>query len=77
MDEECIASVVKVLREDHKGGARNFYIAGDNNVELGLMCTNENEKEELTKLHGPLCWQGQDKDRGGFREKMIWEHERI
>ena len=53
MYEECIASVVKVLREGRKGGVRNFYIPGDINVELGLMCTNENEEEELTKLYGP------------------------
>ena len=62
---ECIASVVEVLREGRKGGARNFYIAGDINVEFGLMCTNENEEEELTKLYGPLCWKGYDKDPGG------------
>ena len=41
MYEECITSGVKVLREGCKGGAKNFYIAGDINVELGLMCTDE------------------------------------
>ena len=45
MHEECIARVVKVVHEGRKGGARNFHIAGDINVELGLMCTNENEEE--------------------------------
>ena len=34
------------------------------------MCTNENEEKELTKLYGPLCWQGHDKDPGGFKEIM-------
>ena len=53
MYEECIASVVKVLREGRKGGARNVYIAGDINVELGLMCTNENEEEELQQSRDP------------------------
>ena len=72
MYEEYIASVVKVLCEGRKGGARNFYIAGDINAELGLMCTDENEEEEeLTKLYGPLCWQGYDKDPGGFK-KIMW-----
>ena len=32
--------------------------------------TNEIEEEELPKLYGPLCWQGYDKDPGGF-QKMI------
>ena len=42
--------------------AKNFHTAGDINVELSLMCTDENEEEELTKLFGPLRWQGYDKD---------------
>ena len=53
MFEECISSVVKVLREGRKGGARDFNITGDFNVELGLMCTDENDGEELTKSCGP------------------------
>ena len=78
MYEECIGSVVKHIREGRKGGARNFYIAGDIGVELGLMCTNENEEEELTKLYGPLCWQGYDKDPGGFKKNcVLWDYERI
>ena len=71
MYEECISSVVKVLREGRKGGARDFYITVDFNVELCLMCTDENDEEELTKLYGPLCWQGYDKDPGGFK-KIMW-----
>ena len=72
MYEECIASVVKNIREGRKGGARNFYIAGDIGVELGLMCTNENEQEELTKLCGPLRLQGYDKDLAGFKKKYVY-----
>ena len=62
MYEECISSVVKVLREGRKGGAKGLYITGDFNEELGLMCTDESDEEELTKMYGPLCWQGYDKD---------------
>ena len=69
MYEECVSSVVKVLREGRKGGARDFYITGDFNVELGLMCADERENGELTKMYGPLCWQGYDKDPGGFKKK--------
>ena len=34
------------------------------------MCTDENDEEELTKMYGPLCWQGYDKDPGGFKKIM-------
>ena len=44
------------------------YITDDFNVELGLMCTDEKDNEELTKMYGPLCWQGYDKDPGGFKK---------
>ena len=74
------ASPEKVLREGRKGGARDFYITGHVNVELGLMCTDENDNEELTKMYGPLCWQGYDKDSGpgGFKKNhVVWNHERI
>ena len=43
----------------------------DFNVEMGVMCTDEKDTEELTKMFGPLCWQGYDKDPGGFK-KNIW-----
>ena len=67
---ECVSSAVKVLREGHQGGARDFYITGDFNVELGLLCTDENDEEELTKMYGLLCWQGYDKYPGGFKKIM-------
>ena len=35
--EAFISSVLKVLREGPRGGARDFYITGDLNVELGMM----------------------------------------
>ena len=42
------------------------------------MCTDENDIEELTGVYGPLCWQGYDKDLGGFKKLMkVWDYERI
>ena len=70
MYEDCISSVTKALREGRRGGAKDFYSTGDFNVELGLMCTDEKDEEELTKMYGPLCWQGYDKDPGGFKRTM-------
>ena len=34
--EAFVSSVPKVLREVRRGGAQDFYIAGDLNVELGM-----------------------------------------
>ena len=36
------------------GRGKDFYITGDLNVELGLMCTDENDIEKLTGIYGPL-----------------------
>ena len=66
---DYISSVVQVLREGRKGGAKDFYITGDNNADLGLMCADDNDEGELTKLYGPFCWQRYDKERGGFKKK--------
>ena len=49
----------------------DFYITGDFIVELGLMCTDENDEEELTKMYGPLCWLGHDNYPGGFKKNHV------
>ena len=36
MYEVCISSVTKVLREGRWGGAKDFYITGGLNVEIGV-----------------------------------------
>ena len=76
MYEAFISSVTKVLREGRRGGAREFYITGDLNVELGLMCTDEKDIEELNEMHGTLCWQGYEKRQWRFQEAdVVWNHE--
>ena len=35
------------------------------------MCTEEHDIDEQTGMCGPLCWQGYDKDPGGFK-KLMW-----
>ena len=78
MYEDCISSVVEVFWEGRRGGAKDFYITGDLNVELGLMCTDEKGIEELSEMYGPLCWQGYVKNPGGFKKNhVVWDHERI
>ena len=56
---------LKVLREGRRGGAKDFYITGDLNVEWGFMCTDAKDIEELDEMYGPLCRQGYVKDPGG------------
>ena len=36
MYEACVSSVLKVLREGRKSGAKDFHIPGDLNVVLGM-----------------------------------------
>ena len=59
-----------MLREGRRGGARDFYITGDLNVELGMMCRDEKDIEELNEMYRPLCWYGYNHDPGGFKELM-------
>ena len=41
------------------------------------MCIDEKDNQKLTKMYGPLCWQGFDKDPGGFNKHVVWNYERI
>ena len=68
VNETFIKDVTKVLLEGRRAGAKTFYIAGDLNVELGLLCTGDDDVEELTELYGPFCWQGCENDQGGVKK---------
>ena len=65
---KILVSVLKVLREGRRSGARYFYITGDLNV-LGVMCTDETDIEDLNEI-GPLCWQGYDHEPRSFKKMM-------
>ena len=60
-------SSVKGAKEVQK----KFYITGDLNVELGMICTDENDIEELNEMYGPLCWHVYVHDPGGYK-KIMW-----
>ena len=60
-----------ILRDERRCGAKRFYIAGDFNIELGLLCTGIEEDEEFCGMYGPHCWQGYGTDTSGFK-KMLW-----
>ena len=59
-----------MLWEGRRARAKTFYIAGDLNAELGLLCTDDDDIEELNEMFGPLCWEGCENDQGGFKKLM-------
>ena len=62
--------MTKVLHDGRREGAKRFYIAGVFNIEFGMLCTGEDEDEELCDKYGPQCWQGCDADPGGLKTTM-------
>ena len=63
--------LTNILQDGRSNGALCFCIAGDFNIELGVLCTGNVEDEELGGMYGPQCWQGYGADPGGFK-KMMW-----
>ena len=64
--EAFISSVLQVLREGRRGGAREFHITRNLHAVLGIMCTDEKEIEVLNEMYGSLCWQRYDKGPWGL-----------
>ena len=62
--------MTNMLHEGRRAGA-SFYIAGDLNIEFGLLCTGDDDVGDPSEVHGAQCWQGCDADPGGFK-KMMW-----
>ena len=69
--ETFILNFTKILREGRRAGAKELCIIGDLNVEWWLLCTDEDDISEFNEMHGPLCWQGCERDHGGFK-KLLW-----
>ena len=51
--ETFIKDVSEVLWEVRRAGAKSFHIAGDLNVELGLLCTSDEDVEEPNEMYVP------------------------
>ena len=47
-------------------GARDFYVTGDFKVEVGSLCTDEDDNDELNEMY----WQGWGNDYRGFKKLM-------
>ena len=77
MCEAFISSVAEV-REGRRGGAREFYITGDLNVELELMCTDEKDIEELNGMYGRCVGKGTKETMVVSRScDVVWNHEGV
>ena len=48
--ETFVKNVTKVLWEGRRSGAKTFCIAGDLDVELGLLCFGDDDVEEVNEL---------------------------
>ena len=51
MYEECVSSVAKVLREGRKGGARDFFLTGELNVESQALKSRQERGNFAAGLH--------------------------
>ena len=40
---------------------------------VGLLCTDDDDVEELNEVCVPSCWRGCDKNQGGFKKLMWYE----
>ena len=77
--EKFTGAVTKCVHESRREAVRRLYIAGDLNIELGLMRTDEDE--ELRDVYGPQ-WHGIDADPGrlgasctpGFLKQIFCVH---
>ena len=59
-------NVTQILREGRQRGVRRFFVAGDLNIELGLLCTGDEEDEELIDMKDHSAGMKRKKvDRGG------------
>ena len=68
--EACVSCVLRVLRETRKEGAKSSSFSGDLNVELGMMCTDREDAEDLAEIYRPLFWHGHQEDPGGHNK--LW-----
>ena len=72
--EKFVKDATRILREGCRAGPKKFYVAGDLNVELWLLCARNNDFEELTEMYGPWCWQGYNTDQ---EADVVRDHEGV
>ena len=58
--ETFVEDVTKVLWEGRRAGAKTFYIAGDVHVELGLLCTDDDDVRSRNSTRCTARYAGKD-----------------
>ena len=74
--EKFMEETTNILHEGRQAVAKRFYIAGDLDIELGLLCTVDYDVEELSDMYGPQCWQDCDADPRNFKIDVV-RHDEI
>ena len=67
--EKFMQELMKVMTEGRKEGAKQFFIVGDLNIELGFSC----EDDEMKEIYWPQCWFGVEAGPGGLKRSMLLE----
>ena len=49
--ETFIQEATKVLQEGRRAGATHFYVGADLNMELGSLCTGDEDHQELREVY--------------------------
>ena len=58
------------MHEGRRAGRKPVDIAGDIDIEWGLLCTGDGDAGELSDLCGLQCLQGCDSHPGGFKKLL-------
>ena len=68
--ETFIMTVTKISWEGRRAGGKDFYITVGFNVELGLMCTDEDDYDELNEIYGSYVGKDGETTKG-FKADMV------
>ena len=75
--ETFIVDVTKILWKGRRAGAKDFHITVDFNVELGLLCTDDEDNEERNQMYG-LVLARMGKRAGRIQKAdVVWHYEGV
>ena len=63
----------KFNRKGRRAGDKVFHIEGDFCMELGYLCTDDDDDQQLREMYGLQCWLGGEAGPWGCT-KMKWYH---
>ena len=69
--EKFMHMLTRVMVEGRREGARGYFVAGDLNVDLALLCLEDSD--DLKDICGPQCLHGVEAELGGLKKAMWLE----